>query len=87
MADKLIPLDEMSVLKSASEVKDVAESAIDIQNEMTAAYIINNAANTGQRIAVWGNHMTDTLKSTLEGKGYTVTRNDRGAAERWDITF
>ena len=88
MAEKLIPKEEMNILKPASEVKAIANKAVDLQDESAAAYIINDAANTGCHIAVWRHPMTDTLRATLEGKGYTVTQRAVGAGttNEWAIT-
>lgn len=76
----LIPKDEMTELKTASDVKTVADGAVDDIREMEAAYLINSAANTGEHRAVWAKEMPDTLKSTLEGKGYQVL-SDNSAAD------
>ena len=75
----LIPADEMTELKNASEVKTVADNAIATINEMQAAALINNAANTGEHVAVWQHEMPATLKQTLEGKGYVVLQDNRAA--------
>ena len=85
---KLIPIDEMDVLKSASEVKTVADAALQLQDEASAAHLINEAANTGQHMALWRRPMSDALKQTLEGQGYKVTRRaaGEGTAELWNIT-
>ena len=75
----LIPKEEMTELKTASDVKAVADSAIADQREMEAAYLINSAANTGLHTAVWAKEMPEDLKSTLEGKGYQVLSDNRAA--------
>ena len=76
----LIPKEEMTELKLASEVKTVADGAVAEIREMEAANLINSAANTGTHTAVWAKEMPDTLKSTLESKGYQVL-SDNSAAD------
>ena len=44
----LIPTDEMTELKSASAVGEVANEAVAIIEKQTVAYAINQAANTGE---------------------------------------
>lgn len=76
---ELIPISEISILKSASEVKAVADEAIEIQERNAAARLINLAANAGQHVAIWEHPMTETLRSTLEGQGYKITRQRHAA--------
>lgn len=75
----LIPKDELSQLKSASAVKSVADTALDEQLEMEAAYVINTAANTGLHSVSWAKEMPESLKTTLEGKGYQVLSDNTAA--------
>ena len=88
MAEKLIPKEEMNILKSASEVKAIADKAIELQDEASAAYIINEAANTGCHMAIWRHPLSDELKKTLEGQGYKVTKCAvaYGTTDEWAIT-
>lgn len=80
----LFPVDEMAVLHSAAEAKSVADTAVDDANVISAAKQINNAANTGSTEIYWTREMTDNLKSTLEGQGYTVNQvHDRTAKPGW----
>lgn len=76
----LIPNTAISTLKSAADVKKVADSAVAIQEEMQVAAVINNAANTGEHSAIWQHPMSDALKTKLEGLGYTVKENTRAAS-------
>lgn len=75
----LIPVDEMAVLHSASEMLTVAQAAIDDSDVISAAKQINNAANTGSTEIYWMREITDNLRSTLEGQGYKITQVDRAA--------
>lgn len=85
---ELIPKEEMATLKSAAEVKEIADKAIELQDIASAAHLINEAANTGQHMAVWGHPLTDELRKALEGQGYKVTK--RAARypdiDEWAIT-
>ena len=84
---QLIPKEEMAVLKSAAEVKQVADEAIELQDIASAAYIINEAANTGSHIAIWRHPVSDELRKTLEGQGYKITRRSQYPdVEQWAIT-
>lgn len=75
----LTPITELDVLKSASDASSIADTAIDEQDEKVAAYIINTMANTGAHRLLYNHRMSDTLKATLTGKGYTVKPNVRAA--------
>ena len=75
----LIPIDEMTTLKSASEVKAVADEAISIHEQQSVAALINQAANSGQHSVIWNRPMTDELKKVLEGQGYKITKNNHAA--------
>lgn len=79
MADSLIPESELIELKSATAVKNVADSAEDILEEQTCAYAINTAANTGCHFIYYNHPISDTLKETLEGKGYEVLKDKKAA--------
>lgn len=83
----LIPMDELTTLKSASEVKTVADSAVATIEQQTVAAAINSAANTGQHSITWSKPLSDTLKATLEGLGYTVTSNRRAADPDYSWTI
>lgn len=75
----LIPIEEISNLKSASEVKSVADTALDIIEEQQVAKLINIAANAGQHSAMWQHDMSDELKTKLESMGYTVYKKSNAA--------
>lgn len=70
----LIPTDELSTLKSASDVKEVADAAVKIHEEQSVARLINLAANTGEHQAIWEHPLSPELKKVLEGQGYKVTK-------------
>lgn len=71
---ELIPTDQISTLKSASEVKEVADAADQIHEEQGIARLINLAANVGQHQAIWKHPMSDEVLKVLKGQGYKVTR-------------
>lgn len=69
----LIPIEERNILKSASEVKAVADNAAVDQQLSAIAYQINTQANTGAYSVMWsGGYMLDDVKSQLEGQGYKI---------------
>lgn len=71
----LIPIDEMTTLKSASEVKAVADEALKIQEQQAAAALINQAANAGAHSVIWNRPMSDELEKTLTAQGYKILKN------------
>ena len=69
----LIPVEERNILKSASEVKSVADNAAVDQQLSAIAYQINTQANTGEYSVVWsGGHIHPNVKSQLESQGYNI---------------
>ena len=83
----LIPMDELTILKSANEVKAVADEAVQIIEQQTMAAAINSAANTGQHSITWSKPISDALKAVLEGQGYIVTKNNRAADPNYSWTI
>lgn len=75
MSVELIPSDEMTTLKSASEVKQVADKAQDILEKQSVAYLINEAANTGSHMVTWPKPMSKELMSVLEAQGYKILKS------------
>lgn len=75
----LIKSEDMIVLKSASEVKTVADEAMKIHEEQSVAYAINSAANSGQHSIIYAHNLSDAIKEVLRGQGYSVTKNGRAA--------
>lgn len=75
----LIPIDELTDLKPATDVKAVADEAVKILEEQAVAAAINSAANTGQHSITWSKSLSDAIQVVLKGQGYTVTRNTRAA--------
>lgn len=71
---ELIPTDQISTLKPASEVKAVADDADKIHEEQGVARLINLAANVGQHSAIYKHPMSDDLLKVLKGQGYKVTK-------------
>ena len=68
----LVPRDEMTTLRSASASKATADTALDEQQLMEVAYLINNAANTGEYTAIYQNKLRDATVEALESSGYTI---------------
>lgn len=69
----LIPMDELQTLKAASDVKTVASTAEADQQEQSIAYLINTAANCGQYDVTYNGKILDSVKTSLENEGYTIT--------------
>lgn len=72
--DNLIPEEEINVLKPALEVKAVAITALQYQEEAAVTRAINLAANVGQLSVRWTNTLLDTTKQLLETNGYAVVQ-------------
>jgi hypothetical protein len=68
----MIAKEDMSILISAQEAKAQAATALDDIEEMTIAYAINNAANTGEARLKYTGYMSPYIISKLKGLGYTV---------------
>lgn len=85
----LIPIDELTELKPASEVAQIASEAEFIHEKESVAAAINNAANTGTRSIRWSKPLSDKMQEELEAQGYRVTQNDRAADPdtSWTISF
>lgn len=69
----LIPREELTTLKSASEVRSVAESAYQIHEEMSIAHDINTAANSGEKSVAVVRKLSESIVSKLKANGYTIT--------------
>lgn len=69
----LIPREELTTLKSASEVRSVAESAYEIHEEMSIAHDINTAANSGEKSVAVVRKLSERIISKLKANGYTIT--------------
>lgn len=68
----LIPREELTTLKSASEVRSVAESAYEIHEEMSIAHDINTAANSGEKSVTVVRKLSESILSKLKASGYTI---------------
>ena len=77
----LIPFDQFGTLKSASEVKGVADSAKLDYETLSVAKLINTAANTGEYQVIYNHEMSEDLISLLKGQGYAVTHKPRSAID------
>lgn len=69
----LIPREELTTLKPASDVRNVADSAYEIHEEMSVAHDINTAANSGGKSITIVRKLSENLESKLKAKGYTIT--------------
>lgn len=69
----LIPREELTTLKSASEVRSVAESAYEIHEEMSIAHDINTEANSGEKSVAVVRKLSESIISKLKANGYTIT--------------
>lgn len=69
----LIPREELTTLKSASEVRSVAESAYEIHEEMSISHDINTAANSGEKSVAVVRKLSESIISKLKANGYTIT--------------
>lgn len=65
----LLPL---VTLRSAEDVREVAENAAEIHEMQQIAYAINTAANTGELCVEYNHGISDSMMSTLEQQGYTI---------------
>ena len=74
----MFPRDEMTTLHTADECKGVASEAAEDQQLAEVAYLINNAANTGETTARYLQKLLPEVKAELESKGYSL-RNSGGA--------
>ena len=85
----LIPIDEITELKSAAEVEAVAKEAAAIIEQQTMAAAINNAANTGSHSITWSKPISDALYAALKAQGYHVLKNSHAADpnKSWTIKF
>ena len=77
--------EDMTTLQTAAAVKTVAEGAVAELEEMQVAHCINEAANTGEYTAVYGRPISDSLRTKLEGKGYTLS-DPAPIAKSGDVT-
>lgn len=69
----LIPREELTTIKPASDVRNVADSAYEIHEEMSVAHDINTAANSGEKSITIVRKLSENLESKLKAKGYTIT--------------
>lgn len=68
----LFTQEELPILKSASEVKSVSDTAEFESEKIRVAKLINSSANTGQYVVLYNHDMSDKLKELLEGQGYKI---------------
>lgn len=75
----LIPMDEMTELKDASVVSEVAAEAESIHEEQSVAAVINQAANSGQHSITYSRILSKEIIKKLENRGYIVHANQNAA--------
>lgn len=75
----LIPVEDISKLIPAVELKKVSDTAQLEQEKSQVARLVNLAANTGETRAIWNHYLSDELKSYLESEGYKVTFENSAA--------
>ena len=68
----LIPREELTTLKSASDVRLVADSAYEIHEEMSVAHDINTAANSGDKSVAVVRKLSENLTVKLKAHGYKI---------------
>lgn len=76
---------DMTTLKSAAEVKAIAETAVSELEEMSVAHCINEAANTGAYTAVYSKPISAALRTKLASQGYTLS-DPAPIAKSGDVT-
>lgn len=84
----LVEKDEMTTLRSASDSKTTAQSALDDIQLKAVAYAINSAANCGELRVVFQEVLRQTVKDALISNGYTVEAagiadKERGTIINW----
>lgn len=63
---------DLCILKTAAEIRTVANDA-DKELELSRiAFAINTAANSGEYQVEWVDKISDDAKTALESKGYTL---------------
>ena len=83
----LIPMDEMTELKNASEVSEVASIADAVHEEESIAAAINQAANSGQHSITYSRVLSKEIIRKLENLGYTVHANQHAADPNKSFTI
>ena len=68
----LIPADEMTTLVPATQAQSIAATAEDAIQLKAVAYLINNAANTGQYRAKYNDELRPYVVQQLKSNGYTI---------------
>lgn len=77
----LIPREELTTLKSASDVRLVADSAYEIHEEMSVAHDINTAANSGEKSVTVVRKLSESIISKLKADGYEITDSSENYPE------
>lgn len=75
----LIPVEEITELKSASAVAEVAKEAVAIHEKESVAFLINQAANCGQHSVTCNHALSDEIQTELKAQGYKLTKNNHSA--------
>lgn len=70
----MISIENISTLYSASEINDIAATAITEQERASVARAINKNANTGEVKTEWIGSLSEAMLLELESKGYIVSK-------------
>lgn len=68
----LIPKSELTTLKSAEEVRAVADTAEFEHELMAVAHAINTAANTGEYSVTLNTKLSEDVQKELQAQGFKV---------------
>lgn len=69
----MISKENMTTLISSQEAREVSDIAISELEEMSVAYAINSAANTGETKCEWNHYMSKDLRDKLNTLGYKIS--------------
>lgn len=70
-----IPVEELTTLRPASELKEVANTAVEETEKASIAYALNSAANCGQHEKAVNGPISDKLMEELKQQGYEIIDN------------
>lgn len=72
MFDEIIPVADISKLRTALDTLTTAKGAVAEQDKRAVARLINYAANTGDHVSIWQHPMSNAMKTMLEVEGYKL---------------
>lgn len=78
-------IDDSSIhdLRSAEEIRKIADDASEARQLRNIAYELNSSANVGITSIVYNDQLDDEVIKVLEGQGYSVTRTAQ-PTNYWD---